>query len=1107
MVVDFSRINIRERPKFILKSLDDKPLSYLGFALEPTLSLCYNEISQLQFDYPSYVDGKKTDAYNLLVGMRLIDIQGYGQFVLMNPVTEDDGITAKKSCKAYSLEFEFTYKNISLEDGTYNFWNPVAPQSTILGMIMEDMPSWSVGYVSPSLVGKYRTYSVNDVNIYDLIKSTLQETYGCIFEFDTYKRTVNVRDVNDTVLSTSVFLSTKNLIKDIEITEDTESVVTALDVYGAEEVTVRSVNPMGINRIYNLDAYMNQDNFSQDMIDRWQNWKATFSSYQLPYYNLTVEQALQVSRYETEYAALATLQGELINLETQQATIIQAIANNLSPQSDLTAINQKISQKQSEIASKNSLLSTIKNNITNLTSQLEVINKQTALSKFFNESELIILDRYFKCGSITDNTFVASEVQTYATEDVTKNLASLGFSIDSSKIDVVNYTSTKTFYSIRTGNLNCTNLSLTAEIISGTLEVNTDKSFVFSVYLNVGKYSGDSFPSATFSATGTITTVANSATSLSFSVSNTNIYLTKSVTEYQKKSIEWELFEYGQESLLKLCYPSYSFSVSGANFLALDEFVSFTSQFKLGERVYLEIENKKILEPIVVGVEIDFDDLSSFTMKFGDTFNLDDSSFKLVDLLEQSISMGKSLNFSKYNYSSFVNSGASTKVEDFMQSALDVGKNNILSSTGQAITWDGSGLRLRKWTDDTQSAYEPKQIWMANNSIMFTQDSWQSAVIGIGEFSDKNLGSCYGIVAPNIVGTLLAGTSLIIESVKQDGGVAVFKVDAEGASLHNASFDLYGTSGGRINLDPMFGILGGQASNMFTYNSSTGQITGVQTKNGRSISRLSALATNDSPNPNFWLDMNGDIYLRGTVYATDGEFTGTVYANAGSFSGTVTATDFYFKNGNSVKTLLSATANKTQIDPEFLNLKGLTISNGSQVTFAIDSNGNVTTRGNITMTGGTISWSNVNTDPATTAAQNRADNAYSYAADAYSYANSAYSSATNAADLARRIANGTFSGGTFIDGTSIYSPTIYSNEFIIHPRTVGNNVGGYSIYGYFGSQLMHMFKLGYYAGDAPYVTFDSPVGAYAAWNFGRTIFRGSIDFSSANVTGLTATFA
>jgi hypothetical protein len=162
-----------------------------------------------------------------------------------------------------------------------------------------------------------------------------------------------------------------------------------------------------------------------------------------------------------------------------------------------------------------------------------------------------------------------------------------------------------------------------------------------------------------------------------------------------------------------------------------------------------------------------------------------------------------------------------------------------------------------------------------------------------------------------------------------------------------------------------------------------------------------------------------------------------------------------------------------------------------------------------TMTNGSINWGNVNSDPVATNAANTANNALTAA-------NNANSNATAASDLARRIANGTFSGGTFINGREIYSPTIRANNFVVQPSDISSRTGGYNIYGYFGSQLFNMFKLSYFAGDGAYINFDSPAGAHAYWNFavshfGKTgskmFYYGDMDFSRANVIGMYATFA
>ncbi len=81
----------------------------------------------------------------------------------------------------------------------------------------------------------------------------------------------------------------------------------------------------------------------------------------------------------------------------------------------------------------------------------------------------------------------------------------------------------------------------------------------------------------------------------------------------------------------------------------------------------------------------------AFSIRFSDKYCASDAAFRLVDLLEQSASMGKSVDFSKYTYRNFVDSGAQTEVQSFIQSALDVSKNAVLSYQNQgqdrALDW------------------------------------------------------------------------------------------------------------------------------------------------------------------------------------------------------------------------------------------------------------------------------------------------------------------------------------------------------------------------------------------------------------------------------------
>ena len=193
---------------------------------------------------------------------------------------------------------------------------------------------------------------------------------------------------------------------------------------------------------------------------------------------------------------------------------------------------------------------------------------------------------------------------------------------------------------------------------------------------------------------------------------------------------------------------------------------------KHGEKIYVALDDNRVLTPIFIGASIEYGDACKLTLDFCDTYYEKDQQSTLEYIVEQSISMGKSTDLSKFTYSSFVDSGASTQVKNFMASSLDVAKNAIMSSQNQAVSWDDTGIRLRKWADKAKATYDPKQVWMNNNSILMTSNNWKTAELAIGNFHDKNLGDCWGIVAPNIVGTLLAGSNLVIESTKKDGSNA-----------------------------------------------------------------------------------------------------------------------------------------------------------------------------------------------------------------------------------------------------------------------------------------------------------------------------------------------
>lgn len=1031
MIVDFSTLDLNARQAYILKNLDGTTIQPLLNVIDPHAKLSFNEVSELTFTVPSKIDGVATPHYADIVGMRIIDWDGVGQFILNNPKRTNDGVIELKQCTAYSLEYELGYKRVYIADGTYNL-------AEVLDMIFENVPSWGRGNLSVKALTRYRTFGGETYNVYDLLKGTLQDLYSCVFEFDTYERLIHVIDANDVIEQRPILISLNNLAKEIVVEENTEELFTCFSVTGADDVDISSVNPLGNNLIYNLDYFMNTSHFSQDFINKWNNWKDAVEANQQAFYMLTIDESLELVRRTTEEAKLLALRAEHSNLETEQTAYTST--GNATKESELYGeyqeLLEKTEEKAAEIVQQEKLIESIQTTIDDLFQQKEDIVAACKFDQFFTTEEALLLDKYIRTSDFNEPSFVYREYTTYNTEDLSNNATDVRIDVSEAAITKIADSSGKELYRIVPGTSATSDSSgtitvlireligystagtaivadtrtalVSADIKNCVLEKKTDSSVVFTAELGSGTYritNPDNTYEETAFASGCLSFLSDrvaildsdlefdeevnaqyeTGTKLAVLTSAATVYFTQGVTEYSKRSVEWELYEFAAAELEKAAWPKYQFTVDSANFLSAKEFEVFRKQFKLGTRIYLDLDGG--LTPIAIGAEIDLDDPTSLSLTFGDEYSALDSAFQLVDILDQSVSMGKSYSANKGAYSNFISSGSKDALYNFINAPLDVAKNSIISSSNQAMQFDSAGLRLRRYADASMTTYDPEQIWMCHNSIVFTRDNWTTAEMAIGKFEDPYLGEQYGICAPAIMGTIIAGNKLWIRSSTEHGGVAEFQVDGAGARLYNAKFDLCNDDGlgdtGHISLNPELGIVGGidkTGAPLFGA-SDDGSVYGVLTTSGKVMTSLEDLDKNDLPRANFWVDMNGDVYFNGngvfsgTVYASDGKFTGTVNATDGVFKGTVIATDGEFSGtlkGGTITGSFKGAADENGETP-YLTGIGLDIGGGN---FVVDKDGDVTANGSLDLGGditlggninitGAITWSETN-NPKTT---------------------------------------------------------------------------------------------------------------------------------------------
>lgn len=515
----------------------------------------------------------------------------------------------------------------------------------------------------------------------------------------------------------------------------------------------------------------------------------------------------------------------------------------------------------------------------------------------------------------------------------------------------------------------------------------------------------------------------------------------------------WDLFQYGQEVLEKVSQPSYSFTVDSADFLVMDEFEAFKNALSLGKRVYLKLDNGRVLTPLLLGFSHTFDEQSGLTLEFSNKFTSNDENDRLVDLLEQSVSMGKKLDMNR-EINAFTQSHANTAIHDFMNGAFDVAKNAILSTTGQAISWDENGLRLRKWNSD-RTGYEDEQIWMKDNLIVFTEDAWQHAKMAIGHIHDDELGDLWGVIADSIVGKLLAGENLIIMGTDATGKKTLFRVDGSGMYAYNSRFWMESTNGGAFAIDPSFGLGLGQG-NPFV----VGSDGAIVPKCIDAVTGELKLDKDGFPvGMNFWAGMDGQVYVRGNIYATDGVFKGIVKA-----------TDFQTPDGTSMM-------KNGKFDSKYLDLGGIVID-GETGNINFTSAGSITWGNNAPVKYQfSTSLSGPWHDTMQTNDKYRRDSLDGGTTwgSAYQFRGTDGKNGTVDYNRVNQILSETYGITTtkigessiespVIMGGEIYGAQMYANDFNVMPGDESNYVGSFNIFGSvkgMPDDEFHMFQINY----------------------------------------------
>jgi len=263
---------------------------------------------------------------------------------------------------------------------------------------------------------------------------------------------------------------------------------------------------------------------------------------------------------------------------------------------------------------------------------------------------------------------------------------------------------------------------------------------------------------------------------------DSNFFFTTYESKEEEIKILKELMENATKELKTLSQPSFEFSMTMANILALPEFTPIVSQFTLGNFIRIELLPGVVKRSRLLECNIGLNDFSDFSCTFGNLVTTKSEIDLHAELLKQAVTAGKQVAAAKGTYQATVDTV--NKLENSIANGLQDITLRVGAGTGQAISMDSSGMHFRKYKPGSTTEYEPEEMAIINNALVATNDSWKTSKAAFGKYTVDGVerwGPIAEYVTANILeGKMIKGGAIQIGDENLAGG-NLFKVKEDGS--------------------------------------------------------------------------------------------------------------------------------------------------------------------------------------------------------------------------------------------------------------------------------------------------------------------------------------
>ncbi len=358
---------------------------------------------------------------------------------------------------------------------------------------------------------------------------------------------------------------------------------------------------------------------------------------------------------------------------------------------------------------------------------------------------------------------------------------------------------------------------------------------------------------------------------------NDNYITTDNTTDTERFDIERQLYDTAWKDLSKKCRPQYQYSSTLSNVLTIPQFKEFLQYFQLGNFIRMATDYDTVIKLRLISFTVNYNDTSKIDVTFSDAIRVHDIYEDASSIQAQANSAAMSFQFNKDQYDKSVNQ--SNFIEEMRKYGLDIANIPVKN---QHQSWDETGMWFRQWNEQ-KNDFDPEQIKIINNQIVFSDDGFKSAKMAIGKIPiDKNGNTVYAVNAEAILGKLFLGEYLTLQN-----NSGTYKFDDAGfiAKSGNNSVRIQPNQSGEL-----FSIY--KENNKQFYVDSDGDVIfsgNLQGATGTFSGLISGGSINLG-NGTFTVDSNGNMY------ASSARISGEVNASSGTIGSWSIGTNSLYSN-------------------------------------------------------------------------------------------------------------------------------------------------------------------------------------------------------------------